>query len=400
MDPESYLGVGAAPSWPPSGSILSSDPELPGPAYVVSRVGARQVVPLLLVPPMLYLVMFRLGRSGVPLSRLVNPGVVGVLVAVELGLASWGVARRGRPTVAGTSDWIAVRRTFGRRWRQQPFATVSRFSRRPLSRPGSGPMTVVTMTGPEGGGVHVALANEDPALEGLVGRLRSVGAVEADPKALPLISRRATWAAVALILAAVAVPMTYFLVGPLRLLPRSVAGAFTWSGCRASLAVEHERPEAGTPYVTASLQAAGVTWRLVTTRPENAATYAQHTQHPEARLAQLQRDGFLAASDAYLQNPAGAVVAVEMLRFSTHAGARSYDSYVNRAVCEADWHGRSGTRPTEVYLHRRRAALARWVVGDTLLEVGQTNSTPFATPLEVQAGRGRRAAVAGSRSSW
>lgn len=385
MDVGSPLGVAAAPAWPPPGSRLSSDPELPGPAYVVSRVGSRQVVPLLFLPPMFYLTMFRLGRAGVPLSRLVNPGVVSVLVVIELGLAGWGLARHGRSTVVGTSDWVAVRRTFGRRWRQQTFVTVARFSRRPLSRPASGRMTVVTITGPEGGRVSVALGNQDPALEGLVGRLRSVGAVEVDPRALPSTSRGATWAVVALILAGVSMPMAYFLVGPLRLLPRPVAGAFTWSGCRASSAVERERPEIGTPYVTASLRAAAQTWRLVTTRPETAATYAQHTQHPAERLAQLQRDGFLTASDAYLQSPAGAVVAVEMLRFSTQAGAQSYDSYVNRAVCEADWQGRSGPRPTEVYLHRGRAALARWVVGDTLLEVGQTNSTPFATPLEVQA---------------
>ena len=49
IDP--YQGVSAAVPWPPPNSILSSDPDLPGPAYVVSRVALRQVLPLVTTPP-------------------------------------------------------------------------------------------------------------------------------------------------------------------------------------------------------------------------------------------------------------------------------------------------------------------------------------------------------------
>jgi len=137
--------------------------------------------------------------------------------------------------------------------------------------------------------------------------------------------------------------------------------------------------------VTATLQAAGETWRLLTTRQEDASAFAQHTQDPAARLAHLDADGFLVAYHAYLQNTAGTVVDVEMLRFTTPKDAQAYDTYVNRAVCEQGWHGRSGPRLTEVYLHQGRAAFVRWVGGDSIVEVTQTDSTPFSTPQQIQA---------------
>jgi hypothetical protein len=117
----------------------------------------------------------------------------------------------------------------------------------------------------------------------------------------------------------------------------------------------------------------------------DASTFAQDTQDPADRMAHLQQDGFRRADRAYLQNAAGAVVDVQLLRFTTQDGARAYEAYVNRAVCEDGWRGRSGPRPTEVHLHRGTAAVDRWVGGDSLVEVAQTSSTPFATPEQVDA---------------
>jgi hypothetical protein len=199
------------------------------------------------------------------------------------------------------------------------------------------------------------------------------------------MSARRSWGVVALTLAAAGLPIGYLLVGPLRLLPPSVAGAFTWGGCRASLAAEGRPAEPGAPYVTAALPAAGETWHLLTTRQLDASAVAQDTQDPAQRMAHLQEDHFLRADEAYLQDGAGAVVDVELLRFTTQEGARAYDAYVNRAVCEDGWSGRSGPRATEVRLHRGTAAVDRWLGGESLIEVSQTGSTPFPTPQQVDA---------------
>ena len=380
-----YEGVGAAVPWPPPDSMLSSAADLPGPAYVVSRVAWRQVLTVMMAPPLLYLALFRMvGHSAVPLSRLVNPGILGLLVVLEGALAGVCLARRGRATVVGTNDWIAVRSMLGRHWRQQFFAEVDRFSSRNRSQRGRSRMAVVTMANREGRRVSLVLDNRDPAIPALLGRLRSAGAREVDRRELAPMSRRRTGLVLAVVLGAIGLPVGYVAVGPLRLLPPSIAGTFTWSGCRASLAVEGQRPEIGTPYVAATVQATGETWRLLTTRQESAFTFVQHTQDPAARLAHLRRDGFLVAYQAYLQNATGAVVDMEMLRFTTAEGAQAYDTYVNRSVCEEGWHGRSGPRPTEVYLHQGKAALVRWIGGDSIVEVRQTDSTPFSTPQQVQ----------------
>jgi hypothetical protein len=38
-----------------------------------------------------------------------------------------------------------------------------------------------------------------------------------------------------------------------------------------------------------------------------------------------------------------------------------------------------------VYLYRGKAAFVRWVGGDSILEISQTDSTPFCTPQQVEA---------------
>jgi len=154
---------------PPRTSTLSSAPDLPGPAHVVARVGWRQVLPVVIMPPLAYLALL---RSGVALSRLVNPGILGLLTVLEVVIAGVCLARRGRATVVGTHDWIAARRMFGRHWRQQSFAEVERFSRRSRAQLSRGSMTVVTMADREDRRVYLTLGNQDPALPALLGPLR------------------------------------------------------------------------------------------------------------------------------------------------------------------------------------------------------------------------------------
>jgi hypothetical protein len=384
----------AAERWPPPSSVLSNESDLPGVAYVVARAGWRQVLPVMLLPVLVYLTLFRFARSGVVLSRLVNPGVLGLLVTTEVLLAGWCLARRGRATVVATSDWIAVRGLNGRRWRQQPFGEVARFSCR--SRSGRGWATAVTVQARNGRRTCVNLGGEDPPVLALLNRLRSVGAAEVDSRQLVPMSRSRACAVVALTLSAAGLPVGYLALGPLRLLPAPIAGAFTWSGCRASLAVENQPAEPSAPYVIAALPSADGTWRLRSTREVDATAFVQDTEDPADRMLHLQEDGFLRADRAYLQNDAGAVVDVQLLRFATQDGARAYEGYVDRAVCEHGWHGRSGPRPTEVHLRRGPAAVDRWVGGESLVEVSQTSSTPFPTPEQLDAVAAALGAAAGS----
>jgi hypothetical protein len=372
-------------TWPPRDSLPSNAPDLPGPAYVISRVPWRQVVGVAVVPPLLYLPLFRMVGSSVPLSRVMNPGLLGLLVTFEVVLVAVCLARQGRATVVGTNDWLAVRNLFDRRWRQLFFAEVECFSSRGRMRPRGGPATIVTIADREGRRVFLTLGNDDPALAALLGRLRATGARDVGTKELGPMSRRQTGVLLVVLVGVICLPIGYLAVGPLRLLPRPIAGAFTWSGCRAALAVEGGRPEGAAPYVVASMQASGETWRLVATQQTNASTYAQHTQDPAARLAHLQADGFLMDYQAFVQNAAGAVVDVQMLRFKTQEGAQAYDTYINRAVCEQDWRGRSGPRLTEVFLHRGKSGFVRWVGGEYIIQVGQARSTPFSTPQQIEA---------------
>jgi hypothetical protein len=378
-----YGKIVEAVAWPPRNAVLCSVPDLPGPAYVLARVGWRQVMSVGIISPLLYLSMLRMVGPSVPPSRLGSPGARTVLVVLEVVPVAVSLARRGRATEVGTHDWVAVRGLFGRRWRQQSFAEVERFSSR--TRQGRSSVAVVTVADGHGRRLSLTLGYHDPALPALLARLRATGAREVDRRELAPVSRRRAGTVLVGVLAAICLPIGYLLLGPLRLLPPSIAGAFTWSGCRASLAAEGKSPERGAPYLAATIQTTGATWRLLTTRRVNASTFVQHTGDPAARLAHLQRDGFRVADRAYVQNAAGAVVDVQMLRFATAQGAEAYDTYVNRAVCEQDWKGRSGPRPTEVHLQRGKAALVRWVGGDSLIEVSQTSSTPFSTPQQVDA---------------
>jgi len=245
-------------------------------------------------------------------------------------------------------------------------------------------MAVVTIADRQGRRLSLTLRYDDPALPALLGRLRDTGAQEVDRRELAPMTSRRTAVTVAAVLVAMGVLIGYLILGPLRLLPPSVAGAFTWSGCRAALAAEGKSPEGDPPLVVALKQASGSAWWLLTTRQADASTFAQRTGDPAARLAHLKADGFLVDEQTYLQNAAGAVVDVQMLRFTTPEGAQAYEAYVNRAVCEQEWQGRSGPSPTEVFLHRGKAAFVRWVGGDYLIEVGQTSSTPFSTPEQIE----------------
>jgi hypothetical protein len=223
-DPDQNL---VAATWPPPNSALSSAPDLPRPAYVLSLVGWRQVVSVAITPPLLYLPLLRMVGRSVPLSRLVNPGILVLLTVLEVALVAAALARRGHATLVGTNDWVAVRSLLGRRWRQLPFAEVERFSSRNRTRRGRGPMAVVTIADHEGRRLSLTLNYDDPALPALLSRLRATDAREVDRRELAPMSRRRTAVVVVVVLAAIGVPIGYVVLGPLRLLPPSVAGVFT-----------------------------------------------------------------------------------------------------------------------------------------------------------------------------
>lgn len=373
----------APPAWPPPHADSVFVPGLPSPAFVVSRLSYPVAVTIIGLPILLYGAYFRLLRAGVPLSRLVNPGVIGVVAVTVIALAVVLGPRAGQPTVLGGPDWVAGRGLFSRAWRMVPLAQADRFSSRTV-RTRSGSRILVTIVGPAGNRVSLSFPATDPGAGEVLAALRTTGAHEVPRTELRLASRaRATVVTTAIVAFAV-LPMVYLELGPLRVLPRAVAGQFTWSGCRAALAAEDDRPATATTFVTNPLVAGGEPWRLLGESQLDAAEFAQHTENPTDRLAHLRHDAFVRADQAFLQDPAGHVVAYVALRFATPAGALAYDRYVNRAVCEHEY-GRHGPRSTEVRMFHGTSALVRWVTGSTVNEVVQTPSHPFATRAAVYA---------------
>jgi hypothetical protein len=372
-----------ASAWPPTDAPTAFVPELPSPAFVLSRVRASAVVALVALPVVFMGTYGRLFRNGLPISRLINPGVIGVVAVTTVALAAILGPRVGRPSVVAGADWVAGRGLFGGRWRMVPLGQADRFSRR-VVRSRSRTNTVLTIAGPAGQRVGLTFALGDPALDEVLAALHATGAREEPMAARGGKSRTWVVAVSALLIAVFSLPAVYLEAGPLRLLPRSVAGAFSWSGCRAALAAETDHPTSAPSFVTNPLSADGVGWRLLGEQRLDAAQFAQRTEHPADRLTHLQADGFLTADQAYLTDPRGHVVAFTTLRFAEAGGALAYDRYVNRAVCEHEY-GRHGPRPTEVRLFHGKGALARWVAGNALDEVEQTRSRPFATKAEIYA---------------
>jgi len=369
----------AAPAWPPPDAPIEFVPDLPSPAYVVSRVRLSAVILVVLLPVFLTVSYARLFRNGLPISRLVNPGVIGVVVVATAVLAARLGPRVGRPTVVAGADWVAGCGLFSRRWRRVPLAQADRFSCR-VVRTRSSTKSVLTIGGPAGERVVLSFPPGDRALAELVDALRAAGAREERVKP----SRRQVIGIALLLVVIFSLPVVYFEVGPLRLLPRPVAGLFTWSGCRATLAAEDDKPTPTVSFVTNPLLVGGVPWRFLGEQRLDAATFARHTEHPADRLAHLQRDGFLTAEEAYLADPGNHVVAFETLHFATPHGALAYDRYVNRAVCEHEY-GSHGPLPTEVRMFRGDVALARWVAGSSVDEVTRTGSRPVPTKAQVYA---------------
>ena len=369
-------------TWPPTGAATVFVPDLPSPAYVLSRVRASAVIALVLLPVLFLAGYARLLRGGLPVSRLINPGVLGVVVLATLALGAWLVPRIGRPTVVAGVDWVAGRTVFSGHWRMVPLGTADRYSRRDV-RSRSRTTTVLSIAAPSGQHVSLTFPLGDAGLGELLQALQATGAREEPSGRAAQSRRRVAMAAVAFIVV-FALPAVYLEVGPLRLLPRPIAGAFSWSGCRATLAAEGDHPTPQTTFVTNPLPAGGDNWHLIGEERLTAAEFAQRTENPRARLAHLTSDGLVAADQVYLRDSLGHTVAFESLRFATPGGALSYDRYVNRAVCEREY-GRHGPRPTEVRFFRDRSALARWVAGSAVQEVVQTSVGPFATKAEVYA---------------
>ena len=378
----SGAGASASPAWPPTNAPTAFVPELPSPAYILSRVRASTVAVLVLLPVLFLASYARLLRSGLPLSRLINPGVVGLVAASTLALAALLVPRIGRPTVVAGANWVAGRTLFASGWQMVPLGTADRYSRRDV-RSRSRTNTVLTIAAPDDKRVSLTFRLGDPALGEVLQALQATGA-RLEPTARTPRSRQRALIATVVILVVFSLPVVYLEVGPLRLLPRPLAGAFSWSGCRAALAAEGDRPTSTTRFVTNPLPAGGDSWHFLGSQRLDAAQYAQRTANPSDRLVHLTRDGLLTADQSYLQDSQGHVVAFEWLRFATPAGALSYDRYVNRAVCEREY-GRHGPRATEVRFFFGRRALARWVAGSSVQEIVQTATRPFATKAEVYA---------------
>lgn len=367
------------PAWPPPNAPTVFVPGLPSPAYVVSRARTSAVVLVVLLPVLFTTAYARLFRNGLPISRLINPGVIGTVIVATVVLAVLLGPRAGQPTVVAGADWIAGRGLFSRRWRMVPLAHADRYSRRDV-RSRSRTNTLVSIVGPAGQLVTLTFPAGDPALDEVLAALRATGA-----QLQPKTGNGWRVAVVATVLVLLfALPVVYFEIGPLRLLPRPIAGEFTWSGCRASLAAETDRPSSTTTFLVNPIVADGVPWRLQFEQRLDATTFAQRTENPQDRLTHLQRNGFLEADQAYLVDPQGHVMLFEALRFASPAGALAYDHYVNRAVCEHEY-GAHGPRPTEVRLFRGSGALARWVAGSSIDEVTRTSSRLSANKAQIYA---------------
>lgn len=369
-------------SWPPPGEQVTGAAGLPFPATVVRRMPLVRSAFLVVLPTLLALQGSRLGRAGVPLSRLLNPGVAVVLV-LTTALVAWAVlpARR-RLTVAGGPGWVA-RRTFpGGPWRVVRLADVDEFSAsRYRTRGGS--YWSVTLRLRDGSQTSLTLPFEDRAADALATALTAVGG----RRTPPLRSGATLLRRLGLVLAIIAVgaaPMALVAIGPYALLPDRVAVYFSSSGCRAAAAAAHHAP-AASPGVTllAAEQVGRATWQFRGDWPQDVPTYAAGTADPAARQQRLVTDGVQDIHHVQYSGPTGAVIVVTTLSFSTVAGAADYDAYVNRAVCEG-YAGTAGPAPHEVRLRAGRCAVDRWLSGRTIYSLAQATAGPQASPDDVE----------------
>lgn len=381
--------------WPPAVEPLASG-VLPAPAAMVYRLPLVRVVPLALMPLLLTLQSVRAIRGGVPASRVFNPGVAVVVLLVTAVLAALVLPASRRVTVAAGPGWVARRPVPGGPWRVVRLADVVTFSEQ--TRVYRGYRTdVVAMVERSGRRTSVSVPAGHTAGPALADALRAAGAPESE-RPLRTLSVPAVTGLVLGITGLALVPVVLVETGPLRLLPPFLAGAFSSTGCRASLAAERDHPASGRVTMLAAEDVGGSTWRLRGDWPQSLQAYAAQTGNPSGRLQHLGAAGAMGVDHVEYTGPTGAVLIVDVLRFGSARGAEDYDHYVDRAVCER-FSGDRGPLPTEVRFSGRDP-VARWVAGTAVYDVGPaaTVAAPPASAADVEGlalALGRSTAFAG-----
>ncbi len=369
-------------TWPPPGEQVTGAAELPFPATVVRRIPLPASAFLVALPTLLTFQSARLGRAGVPLSRLLNPGVAVVLVLTTALVAAAVLPARRRLTVAGGPGWVARRAVPGGPWNVVRLADVEEFSVVRYRTRGSSSWSVALRLH-DGRRTSLTLPFNDRAADALASALTAAGARRAQPARSGLTLRRL--GLVLVIIAVGTAPMAMVAIGPYALLPDRLAVYFSSSGCRAavSAAAQPDSLDSAVSPFLAAQQVGTSTWRLRGDWPQDVPTYAAGTADPAARTQQLTADAVQDIHHLEYSGPTGAVIIVETLSFSTSRGAADYDAYVNRAVCEG-YSGATGPAPGEVRLRAGRCAVVRWVSGRTIYSVAQATAGPQATPDDVE----------------
>jgi hypothetical protein len=375
------LGEQQLAAWPPPGEQVTGAAGLPFPATALRRISLASSLFLVALPTLLSLQGARLARAGVPLSRLLNPGVAIVLVLATAAVAAAVLPAHRRLMVAGGPGWVARRSAPGAPWRVVRLADVEEFSVvRYRTRGGS--YWNVALRLHDGRRTSLTLPFNDRAVDALATALAAAGARRAQRRAPTTLRRLGL---VLVIIAVGSTPMAMIAVGPFALLPDRLAAYFSSSGCRAAVAAAAHPAAADASATTllAAEQVGAATWRLRGDWPQDVTTYAAGTADPRARTRHLITDGVQDIHHVEYSGPSGAVIVVTTPSFSTSPGAADYDAYVNRAVCER-YAGATGPAPGEVRLRAGRCAVDRWVNGRTLYSVAQATAGPQATPADVE----------------
>jgi hypothetical protein len=370
--------------WPPPGEQVTGEAVLPMPATAVWRLPLWTSCLLVALPAIMTLQYGRLVRDGMPASRLLNPGVLGVVVLLMSAVAAFVLPARRRLLVAGGPGWVARRPTVGARWRVVRLADVTTYSVREVSTRG-GRKRYVTLGERTGRRTALAFPATHPAGPALVAALQADGAREVAARELRTMGPLRVVALTAGVLAIALVPLGLLEVGPLSLLPASVAGEFSSGGCRAALAAEGQSAAANRPVQVRATEPVGAaTWRFSGDWAQSEREYAANTADPSARAAQLHRDRAVSFHHLQYAGPTGAVLVVQAVQFATPSGAADYYHYLNRAVCER-FDGRAGPAPTEVRLTTSRGyEYVRWLSGTTIYDVSPATATPRATASDVE----------------
>lgn len=374
--------VGTDSGWPPDGDPLPRGRGLPDGAVAVQQGPIARRLLLAVLPMLLLLAYAAVVADRVPVSRVLNPGLLSLAGLAVLALALLVLLPGRGLQVAGGAGWVARRGLGSPAWRVVHLSSVTDVGvRRYATR--SGPMVSITMIGPDGARTVLTARAREAWPASLVAALVAAGARQLDPRDLrgPGVGRVAALTAGALALAAL--PLLYLQAGPFQVLPDRVVGPFTSGGCRAALAAEQD-PDPGAPASWSRTERVGEdTWQLTAQVELTLAEFTAHTADPSARLAHLTAAGAMRAAQLTYVGPTGARIAVDALTFATDDGARQYLQYVNRATCER-FGGTAGPWPGEVrWTSGASYGLDRWASGATVYAVSPVVVGPRATRADV-----------------